>query len=138
MDISELDGHATDRKHSDFKAPPPPQPRRSLRDDERKGCFDRIEGLAKQLKIAIREEMRRRKEHWDMEGDREEEEKWEGRKQEVYKALEELADEIQRAVRDRKKEAVLELWSREADERTQRRAAADGVPVWAPPRQDAD
>lgn len=110
--------------------------RRKLKGDERQECFDRIEGLAKQLQAAIREEMARRKEHWDSDGDAEEEEKWEGKKNEVYKTLEEVADEIKRAVRDRKKEAVLALWSREADERTQRRALEAGYRPWAPPRDD--
>ncbi|KAL7273365.1 hypothetical protein RUND412_003785 [Rhizina undulata] len=93
-----------------------PKPRR-LSSDERKGHYDRIEKLTVTLSFEVNEEMARRKESWDIEGDREEEQKWELRKQEVYKGLEELAQDIERAIRDRKKEAVLELWDREMEEK---------------------
>jgi hypothetical protein len=84
---------------------------------ERKDRYDRIEVLTRELSMAVRDEMQRRKALWDVEGDREEEEFWESRKQEVYQGLEVLADEIQRAFRDRRKEAVLEIWSKEQEER---------------------
>jgi hypothetical protein len=91
---------------------------------ERKDRYDRIEALTRELTVAVRDEMTRRKELWDVEGDREEEEFWESRKQEVYKGLEELAGEIQRAFRDRRKEAVLEMWSKELEERRATSSAA--------------
>ncbi|KAF8538164.1 hypothetical protein BDD12DRAFT_885925 [Trichophaea hybrida] len=103
-----------------FKYPPKPARRGLLSKEERterKERYDRIEVLTRELTVAVRDEMKRRKELWDVEGDREEEEFWESRKQEVYKGLEELAGEIQRAFRDRRKEAVLELWSKELEER---------------------
>lgn len=84
---------------------------------ERKERYDRIERLTRELSNAVRDEMTRRKELWEVDGDREEEEFWEDRKQEVYHSLEQLADEIQRAFRDRRKEAVLEMWSKELEER---------------------
>jgi len=84
---------------------------------ERKDRYDRIEVLARELSMELSMEMSRRKQMWDVEGDREEEEFWESRKQEVYQELDRLAGEIQRAFRDRKKEAVLEIWSKEQEER---------------------
>lgn len=79
--------------------------------------YDRMERLSKELKSVVRDELTNRKELWDVEGGREEEEFWEQRKQVVYKSLEELAEEIQRAFRDRDKEAVMDLWSKEVEER---------------------
>jgi hypothetical protein len=76
-----------------------------------------MEALTRDLSMAIRDEMQRRKTMWDVEGDREEEEFWENRKQEVYQGLEVLADEIKRAFRDRTKEAVMAHWSNEQEER---------------------
>ncbi|KAI5848408.1 hypothetical protein BZA05DRAFT_97066 [Tricharina praecox] len=84
---------------------------------ERKDRYDRIEVLARELSMELSLEMSRRKQMWDVEGDREEEEFWESRKQEVYHELDRLASEIQRAFRDRRKEEVLEIWSKEQEER---------------------
>lgn len=84
---------------------------------ERKDRYDRIEVLARELSMELSMEMSRRKQMWDVEGDREEEEFWESRKQEVYQELDRLASEIQRAFRDRRKEAVLEIWSKEQEDR---------------------
>lgn len=111
---SQPDGNAA------FKYPSRPARRGRLSKEERterKDRYDRIEVLTRELANAVRDEMTRRKELWDVEGNREEEEFWESRKQEVYKGLEELAGEIQRAFRDRRKEAVLEMWSKELEER---------------------
>ena len=99
----------------------PPQPRRNRSAKEersdRRARYDRIEHLTRGLSAALRDEMARRKDLWDSDGDREEEAFWEDRKQELYKGLEQLADEIQRAFRDRRKEAVLDLWGKELEER---------------------
>jgi len=78
--------------------------------------------LTRELTLALKDEMARRKDSWEDEGDQEEEQQWEGRKQEVYQGLSELADEIERAIRDRKKEAVLELWGKEMEERRMKRS----------------
>lgn len=109
-----------------FRYPARPVRRKVNKEErsERKDRYDRIEALTRELSMAVRDEMQRRKALWDVEGDREEEEFWEGRKREVYHGLEILADEIQRAFRDRRKEAVLELWSKEQEER---RVAASGA-----------
>jgi hypothetical protein len=102
----------------------PPKPRRnhsrSVKEErsDRRIRYDRIEHLTRELSAALRDEMARRKDLWDSDGDQEEEAFWEGRKQEVYKGLEQLADEIQKAFRDRHKEAVLDLWGKEREERT--------------------
>lgn len=105
--------------HDNFVTPVRPRRYRPTKEErsERKARYDRIEHLTQELSAAVRDEMARRKDLWDVEGVREEEEFWEERKQEVYKGLEQLAEEIQRAFRDRKKEAVLDLWSKEMEER---------------------
>lgn len=90
---------------------------------EREARYDRIEALTRELSFAVRDEMARRKNLWDVEGDREEEEFWESRKKQVYAGLEGLAGEIQRALRDRQKEAVMEMWSKEQEEK---RASSSG------------
>ena len=103
-----------------FKYPSRPvrKPRQCKEErSERKNRYDRIEVLARELSMELNMEMTRRKQMWDVEGDREEEAFWESRKQEVYQELDRLAGEIQRAFRDRKKEAVLEMWSKEQEEK---------------------
>jgi hypothetical protein len=103
-----------------FKYPSRParKPRHSKEErSERKNRYDRIEVLARELSMELNMEMSRRKQMWDVEGDREEEAFWESRKQEVYQELDRLAGEIQRAFRDRRKEAVLEMWSKEQEEK---------------------
>jgi len=103
-----------------FKYPSRPvrKPRQSKEErSERKNRYDRIEVLARELSMELNMEMTRRKQMWDVEGDREEEAFWESRKQEVYQELDRLAGEIQRAFRDRTKEAVLEMWSKEQEEK---------------------
>lgn len=96
----------------------PSAPRlRRLSKEERKSRYDRIETLTKELTLALKDEMARRKDSWDVDGDREEEEQWESRKSEIYDGLEELSGEIRRALRDRNKEAVLDLWEKEMEER---------------------
>ncbi|TGZ76504.1 hypothetical protein EX30DRAFT_246425 [Ascodesmis nigricans] len=105
--------------HDNFVTPVRPKryPFNKEERSERKARYDRIEQLTQELSAAVRDEMTRRKDLWDVDGAREEEAFWEARKQEVYKGLELLADEIHRAIRDRKKEAVLDLWSKEIEER---------------------
>jgi hypothetical protein len=101
-----------------FRYPARPERSKSKEDrSERKHRYDRMEALTRELSMAIRDEMERRKALWDVEGDREEEEFWESRKQEVYQGLEVLADDLQRAFRDRKKEAVMAYWSNEQEQR---------------------
>ncbi|PWW77411.1 hypothetical protein C7212DRAFT_362634 [Tuber magnatum] len=95
---------------------------RRLTKEERKSRYDRMEMLTRELTLALKDEMARRKDSWEDEGDQEEEQQWEGRKQEIYQGLSELADEIERAIRDRKKEAVLELWAKEMEERRMQRS----------------
>lgn len=100
-----------------------PVPRlRRLTKEERERRYDRIERLTKELTLAVKDEMARRKDSWDMDGDKEEEEQWENRKNEVYGGLGELAGDIQRAFRDRDKEAILEQWVKEEEERRVRRS----------------
>lgn len=100
--------------------PPVPATKRSRPQKEersdRRDRYDRIERLTQDLSAEIRFELARRKELWDLEGNGQEEEFWESRKLEVYKGLEKLAGEIQRAFRDRQKEAVMEMWSKESEE----------------------
>lgn len=81
-----------------------------------------METLTRELTLALKDEMARRKDSWEEEGDQEEEQQWEERKHEVYQGLSNLADEIERAIRDRKKEAVLELWGREMEARRVQRS----------------
>lgn len=88
---------------------------------ERKSRYDRIETLTKQLKDALKDEMGRRKHSWDVDGDREEEAQWETRKGEIYAGLEDLVEDITRAFRDRSKEAVLDLWEQESEDRQMQR-----------------
>lgn len=90
---------------------------RRLSKGERKSRYDRMETLTKELGLALKDEMGRRKDSWDVDGDREEEAQWETRKEEIYAGLEELAEEIKRALRDRSKEAVLDLWEQEMEDR---------------------
>lgn len=115
-----------------FRVPPRPRRKQGGVEDRatRQERYDRIEHLAKELKSAVRDEITSRKERWDADGGREEEEYWEQRKKTVYKGLEELAEEIQRAFRDRNKEAVMDLWSKETEERRVNQARPP------PPRQD--
>jgi hypothetical protein len=94
---------------------------------EREDRYNRIENLTIELSHAVRDEMARRKDMWDVEGNRDEEEFWEGRKQQVYTKLEVLAEDIQRAVRDRQKESVMNLWSKESEQRDIMSAADMGV-----------
>ena len=103
-----------------FNFPPRPTRRaRAYKEDhvERKERYDRMEGLTRELSFAVRDEMARRKNLWETEGDREEEKIWESRKNEIYSGLGVLSDEIQRAFRDRSKEAVMDIWSKEQEER---------------------
>jgi hypothetical protein len=81
-----------------------------------------MERLTRELSSALREEMAQRKDSWAWEGDQEEEEHWEERKKDIYQGLANLAEEIERAMRDRKKEAVLELWGKEMEERRVQRS----------------
>lgn len=90
---------------------------RRLSKGERKSRYDRMETLTKELGLALKDEIGRRKDSWDGDGDREEEAQWETRKKEIYAGLEELAGEIKRALRDRSKEAVLDLWEQEMEDR---------------------
>lgn len=112
-------------QHQSFRAGAPPRrnnrPEKEDRND-REERYTRISTLTRELSAAVRDEMSRRKQQWDVEDSRAEEEYWETRKQQVYKDLEKLADEIRRAFRDRRKEAVLDLWSREQEGK---RAAAE-------------
>jgi len=93
---------------------------------ERKERYDRIKSLTTDLSYAIREEMEMRKQSWDVDGEAEEEDKWEERKKEVYKGLEDLSGQIQRVIRDRKKEAVMQIWNREREERKAVQGDEDG------------
>lgn len=95
-----------------------------LSPSERESCYSRIEMLTRELKLALKDEMGRRKDSWDADGDREEEIKYEKRKNQVYDGLKELAGEIRRALRDRSKEAVLDLWGREMEERRIQRSGS--------------
>lgn len=115
-----------------FKTPARPtrNRKRKLSKGERKERYDRIETLTADLSYAIREEMEMRKQSWDVESEKEEEDKWESRKQEVYKGLEDLSDEIQRVVRDRKKEAVLHIWNKEREERRAAQNEEERGPVF--------
>lgn len=97
---------------------------RRLSSSERERRYDRIEMLTKELKLALKDEMGRRKDSWDADGDREEEMKYETRKMQVYEGLIELAGDIQRALRDRNKEAVLDLWEKEMEERRVQRSGS--------------
>lgn len=97
---------------------------RRLSSSERESRYDRIEILTKELKLALKDEMGRRKDSWDADGDREEEMKYEGRKMQVYDGLIDLAGDIQRALRDRSKEAVLDLWEKEMEERRAQRSGS--------------
>lgn len=81
-----------------------------------------METLARELTFALKDEMTRRKDSWEDDGDQEEEQQWEERKHEVYQGLSNLGDEIKRAIRDRKKEAVLEFWGREMEARRVQRS----------------
>lgn len=90
---------------------------RRLSKGERKSRYDRMETLTKELNLALKDEMGRRKDSWDVDGDREEEAQWETRKKEIYAGLEVLVGEIKRALRDRSKEAVLDLWEQEMEDR---------------------
>lgn len=130
---------------NDFASPPPPPPpppsnqvfRASTRPrkiaeqredrNDREERYGRIAALTRELSNAVRDEMSRRKQQWDVEGSHQEEEYWEGRKQEVYKGLEQLSDEIRRAFRDRRKEAVLDLWSREQEVKRHVAESHDGI-----------
>lgn len=106
------------KKHfSASQAPPSTSEPRRLSKWERKSRYDRIETLTKQLKDALKDEMGRRKHSWDVDGDREEEAQWEVRKGEIYAGLEDLVEDITRAFRDRSKEAVLDLWEKESEDR---------------------
>lgn len=96
---------------------------RRLSKEQRKSRYDRIETLTKELKHALKDEMTRRKDSWDVDGDREEEEQWESRKQEIYDGLSELTEEIKRALRDRNKEAVLDMWGKEMEEKRVQRSS---------------
>lgn len=102
-----------------FRVPARPRRKHEKVEDRstRQERYERIERLSKELKSVVREEMTSRKELWDVDGGREEEAFWEQRKQVVYKSLEELVEEIQRAFRDRDKEAVMDLWTKEIEER---------------------
>ncbi|RPB12670.1 hypothetical protein P167DRAFT_151372 [Morchella conica CCBAS932] len=119
------------RKGSSSSGPPPSpvdaalqkSKSRRLSKEQRKSGYDRIETLTKELTHALKDEMTRRKDSWDVEGDREEEEQWESRKQEIYDGLSELTEEIKRALRDRSKEAVLEMWGKELEERRAQRSS---------------
>lgn len=103
------------------KASPSTPESRRLSKWERKSRYDRIETLTKQLKDALKDEMGRRKHSWDVDGDREEEAQWETRKGEIYAGLEDLVEDITRAFRDRSKEAVLDLWEQESEDRQMQR-----------------
>lgn len=69
----------------------------------------------------LKEEMAQRKDSWEEGGDQEDESHWEERKKEIYQGLADLAGEIERAIRDRKKEEVLEFWGKEMEERRAQR-----------------
>lgn len=97
---------------------------RRLSSTERERRYNRIEMLTKELKLALKDEMGRRKDSWDADGDREEEMKYENRKMQIYDGLIELAGDIQRALRDRSKEAVLDLWEKEMEERRVQRSGS--------------
>lgn len=97
---------------------------RRLSSSERERRYNRIEMLTKELKLALKDEMGRRKDSWDADGDREEEMKYENRKMQIYDGLIELAGDIQRALRDRSKEAVLDLWEKEMEERRVQRSGS--------------
>ena len=94
---------------------------RRLRKEERKRSYDRIERLTKELSSVLKEEMAQRKDSWEEGGDQEDESHWEERKKEIYQGLADLAGEIERAIRDRKKEEVLEFWGKEMEERRAQR-----------------
>jgi len=80
----------TSKKQLGKKAP------KRLSKEERKSRYDRMEALTRELTLALKDEMARRKESWESEGDREEEQQWEETKREVYQGLSNLADEIER------------------------------------------
>ena len=84
---------------------------------DREARYDRVEALTRRLSIEVQVEISRRKEVWEVEGDREEEALWEHRKNEVFGELNKLADEIERLARDRQKEEVMEMWSQEQEVR---------------------
>ena len=58
-------------------------------------------------------ELARQNEQYDLEGNSTEEEYWDGRKTEVYKGLESLAEVIKKAFLERTQEAAMQLWSKE-------------------------
>lgn len=120
---SSSSSHQSGASPVDVTTRKPSAPRsRRLSKEERKSHYDRIEVLTKELTLALKDEMVRRKDSWDVDGDREEEEQWESRKQEIYDGLSELTGEIKRALRDRNKEAVLDLWGKEMEERRAQRS----------------
>lgn len=82
---------------------------------EREARYKLIGILTRDLSFAVEDEMTRRKDLWELEGNREEEILWESRKQEIYEGLKGLAGQIQRAFRDRQKEAVMEMWDKERE-----------------------